>query len=425
MRFSGAFALLVIGIAILMVGFATRSWELISLLLPITLYLTVASLLRPPPDIRVEGRRELEGDRVMEGDLMEVNLTLTNGGSKFRHLEVDDTLPRGTTLVKGSNRHPVGLPPGGSESFSYTIRFDRRGKTFMGPVEIKWRDPLFLFGERKFLDIKGTVTVMPYVHEIKRSALTPERLKMPVGSARSRLRGLGSEFHSISEYEPGDELKRVNWKASARAGELLINEHESERSGDVTIILDASGEDPTMAGRRAMDLGMEAAVSVSSAVLKSRHRVGLLIVGEYIDTVMPAYGRRQFYRIVDHLLSMTPGEERSIWNTVLALEGRFPFESTLVIISPLTGRGMVESVKMLSGRGHGIAIVSPSPLEIERGSLSHSKEMDMAYRILRSGRDNMVSELRRYCRVYDWNTDDPLEKHLVEVRRSGTGRPTN
>jgi len=423
-RFGGAYALLVMGVAILVVGFATRRWELITLLIPIILYIAVASLLRPPPDIPVRGGRELDSDRVMEGDTANVTICIENTGTRFRYLEVDDPLPGTATLVGGSNRHPVGLAPGQRISFRYTIRFNRRGVFHFGPTTVRWRDPLFLFREEKLMDIESAVTVIPYVHEIRRRTLSPERLRMPVGSAHSRLRGVGSDFHSISEYETGDELRRVNWKATARTDLLLVNNFESERSGDITIILDATGEDSSAAGREAMDRGMEAAVSISSSILKNRHRVGMIIVGEYIDSVMPAYGRKQFYRIVDHVLSVAPGEQRSLWNTLMSLEGRFPFESTLVIVSPLVGRGMLESVRMMTGKGHGVAIVSPSPLEIERRLLPASEAIDLAYRIWKVRRDSTISELRRYCRVYDWNTDDPLERHLMEVRRSGTGRPS-
>jgi uncharacterized protein (DUF58 family) len=424
LRFGGAYALFVMAIIILVIGFSTRNWELISLVIPISLYLLVASLLRPPSDISVVAERAVDLNRVMEGDTVEVELKVENGGTRSRHIEIQDKIPGNSTLIGGSNRHPIGLGPGQKATFRYTLRLDRRGKPRIGPTIVRWRDPLFVFQEEKFLDVENELTVIPYVHEIGRKTLSPERLRMPVGSTRSRFRGLGTDFHSIREYFPGDEFKRVNWKASARMNRLLVNDFESERSGDVTVILDATGEDETEPGRQAMDRAMEAAVSISSNVLRNRHRVGMIIVGEYIDTVMPAYGRRQFYRIVDHVLSVESGEMRSLWNTLTSLEGRFPFESTLIVVSPLTGRGVTEGVKKLVAKGHSLAIVSPSPIEIEKNNLHQSPSLDLAYRIWRVRRSNQVSELRRYCKVYDWNTYEPLEKYLREVRRSGTGRPS-
>lgn len=424
MRFGGAYALFVMAIVILVVGFSTRNWELISLVLPISIYLLIASLLRPPSDISVVTERAVDLNRVMEGDTVEVELKVENRGSHSRHIEIQDKIPGSSTLIKGSNRHPIALGPGQKARFRYTLRLDRRGKPRIGPTIVRWRDPLFVFQEEKFLDVESELTVIPYVHEIGRKTLSPERLRMPVGSTRSRLRGLGTDFHSIREYFPGDELKRVNWKASARMNGLLVNDFESERSGDITVVLDATGEDESASGRETMDRAMEAVVSISSNVLRNRHRVGIVIVGQYIDTVMPAYGRRQFYRIVDHVLSVESGEVRSLWTTLTSLEGRFPFESTLIIVSPLTGRGVIEGVKKLVAKGHSVAIVSPSPIEMERNNLQPSTSLDLAYRIWSVRRSNLVSELRKYCKVYDWNTNEPLEKHLMEVRRSGTGRPS-
>jgi uncharacterized protein (DUF58 family) len=421
-RFGGAYALLVMAIVLIVAGFSTRTWELISLVLPITLYMMLASLLRPPADISIAAERTVQSTRIMEGDDAEVTLVVENQGLRTHRFEIQDIIPQGSELISGSNRHPVSLAPGQRASFNYTLRFGRRGKLKLGPAVARWRDPLFVFSEEKYLDVVNQVTIIPYIHEIRRRTLSPEKLRIPVGSSRSRFRGVGSDFHSIRDYYAGDELKRINWKATARFAKLLVNDFESERSGDVTIILDATGDDDSRAGIEALNRTMEAAVSISSSVLRNRHRVGMVIVGQYIDMVMPAFGRRQFYRIVDRVLSLSTGEVRSLWTTLSALQGRFPFESTLVIVSPLTGRGIVEGVRMLSHKGHSVAIISPSPLEIERHSLPPSQSLDLAYRIWRVRRENLVSELRNYCRVYDWNTEEPLESYLVEVRRSSTGR---
>lgn len=422
MRFGGAYALLVMAIVLIVAGFSTRDWELISLVLPITFYMMLASLLRPPADISITAERSIQSTRVMEGDDAEVRLIVENQGPRSHRFEIQDMMPQASELISGSNRHPISLAPGQRASFSYTLRFGRHGKKKLGPVVARWRDPLFVFNEEKYLDVISEVTVIPYIHEIRKKTLSPEKLRIPVGSSRSRFRGAGTDFHSIREYFTGDELKRINWKATARSGKLLVNDFESERSGDVTVILDATGDDDSWAGIEALNRTMEAAVSISSSVLRNRHRVGMVIVGQYIDMVMPAFGRRQFYRIVDRVLSLSPGEVRSLWTTLSVLQGKFPFESTLVIVSPLTGRGIVEGVRMLSHKGHSVAIVSPSPLEIERNALPPSQSLDLAYRIWRVRRENLVSELRNYCRVYDWNTEEPLERHLVEVRRSSTGR---
>lgn len=422
MRFGGAYALLVMAIVLMVAGFALRNWELISLVLPITLYMMLASMLRPAADISITAERSMRPTKVMEGDDAEVRLVVENKGSRPHRFEIHDIVPRTSELVSGSNRHPISLAPGQSVSFNYTLRFNRRGKKKLGPLVARWGDPLFVFKEEKYLDVVSEVTIIPYIHEIRKKTLTPEKLRIPVGSSRSRFRGVGTDFHSIRDYYDGDELKRINWKATARFDKMLVNDFESDRSGDITIILDATGNDNSPAETEALNRAMEAAVSISSSVLRNRHRVGMIIVGQYIDMVMPAFGRRQFYRIVDRVLSVSPGEVRSLWTTLSSLRGRFPFESTLVIVSPLTGSGIVEGVRMLSHRGHSIAIVSPSPLEIEKRALNPSQSLDLAYRIHRVRRENLVSELRNHCRVYDWNTEEPLEKHLVEVRRSSTGR---
>ena len=111
----------------------------------------------------------------------------------------------------------------------------------------------------------------------------------------------------------GDELRHINWKASTRTDRLLTNEYQTERSGDVVIIVDGRSADPGQpSSSKLMDACVEAAASVSAHLLRQRNRVGMIILGEFIEVVKLAPGHRQFLRINDALLNAKVGEVRSL-----------------------------------------------------------------------------------------------------------------
>ena len=157
----------------------------------------------------------------------------------------------------------------------------------------------------------------------------------------------GSEFFALRDYRPGDTLRHVNWKASARRDTLVTNEYETERSGDVTIIVDAR----TIGGDEDLEATVEAATSLSSYFLKQRDRVGMVILGHVVDVIKANYGKRQMQKIVDHLTDARPGAVRSAVSIRLALNRYFRGDSMVVLITALNDRRMVRDRGGVRGTG--------------------------------------------------------------------------
>ena len=98
----------------------------------------------------------------------------------------------------------------------------------------------------------------------------------------------------MRQYVPGDELRKINWKASARRDEMITNEFESECSGDVTIMLDARKESNVgTLENNTVEHGIRAASTIAAHILKEKNRVGLIVLRDIIDEVYPAFGKRQ------------------------------------------------------------------------------------------------------------------------------------
>src|SRR5207253_2899316 len=95
-------------------------------------------------------------------------------------------------------------------------------------------------------------------------------------------------------------IRRVNWRASARRGELWVNEHHAERNADVVILVDSFAE-VRQGERTTLDPALRAAASLAARYLRQKDRVGFLSFGGFLNWLLPSTGVTQLYRIIDSL----------------------------------------------------------------------------------------------------------------------------
>lgn len=400
-------------------GLILKNWQLISFLIPITLLITLTHLLNRPTSFDLHVERFLDSTRVPEGQALHVDLTIENLGERLGFVQFEDGIPEGAIIKEGRSHFPLYLEEREKVRIAYEIAFPKRGKYEFRPVTVRWTDPSLIFTKEKKIDLTDDITVLPQIHEVKRCSLRPSRVRMHMGNLNSELLGSGTEFYCLRQYCQGDETKRINWKASGRLGRLMANEYESERSGDVTIVLDARTEEKVGGCKpRVVDAGVEAASSLSKHFLKERNRVGVIILGDVVDVVKPAYGKRQFYRIVDHLLDTRAGPLRSTLGIRMAMRRYFNTNSLVILITPLGDEEIIDTIRELVTRGHQVVVLSPSPIELEAEIVGTGDEVDSALRISRLLREDSIHDLRRYCQVIDWDTKTLLSRYIMEVRRS-------
>jgi uncharacterized protein (DUF58 family) len=388
--------------------------------LPPIVVLALGSLASPPRP-RLVAVRSLARNRVDAGRDVEVELLVQNEGPALDLVEVADVLPVELAVIRGTNHAVVSLERGGTLHLSYVIRSSVKGDFVIGPVRARSLDPLGLGAHDSTLEVRSSLVVAPTMEDLRRVQLLPRRTRPWFGQAPSRQIGEGTEFWGMREYAPGDEVRRINWKASARLDRLYTNEYEGERSGDVVLVVDARRE--SFVGTPAdnpVEHAVRAALGIADRVLATQNRVGLIVQRHVIDWVPLAFGRKQLYRILDHLLRVQPGGEWPLSHVGFVLSRYFPRDCGVVIITSLLDRDVLEAVIRLAARGHDVAIVAPSSLEIERRHRTDSREDRMAYQILAMERANLVRQLRRVAAVVDWDPATPL---ALALRRM-MGRPS-
>jgi uncharacterized protein (DUF58 family) len=405
--------------AFLLIGLLTRRWEIISLVIPLVLFFYFGNWLHRAPMVKLDVKRALEAESAFAGDELNVTMHIDNRGERIDFAEVIDPLPPGVQLVSGCNIQPISLEAGASCDIEYKVRFPRMGRYLWDDLRLRWNDP----GQMNFIEMplkdRAEVQILPKMQDLKKCDLRPHRVRMHMGNIPSTMLGRGLEFYGIREYADGDELRHINWRASMRSDHLLTNEYETERSGDVVIVVDGRA---TVADRsssdKLMDACVEVAASVSAHLLKQRNRVGMIILGEFIEVVKLAPGHRQFLKINEALLNAKMGENRSLRGLNMMLEHYFPRTALIVMVSPLEGARMLDAMEMLLVKQQEMIVISPSPLSVQAASVPPSQNIDLALRVKRAQRHDVLARFAQYCRVIDWEIGTPLSPHLLEVRGS-------
>jgi uncharacterized protein (DUF58 family) len=200
-----------------------------------TLLLVVVSYLLAPRGLKLEAVRAGLHPRAQQGDRLEVQVRLTaqRGVSTFT---LEERVPErlGTTVKVPIPR----LPRGNAVMHRYSLRCHQRGVYTVGPLVAVTSDPLGLTQRETLLAPEFELLVHPRIEHVTDRPLTRRYEDPPIRPPVSRPWPSGLEFYGMREFRPGDELRRIVWKASAKAGKLMVREAEEGITDAITIILD-------------------------------------------------------------------------------------------------------------------------------------------------------------------------------------------
>lgn len=401
------------------IGNLVRSWVfLVGAISTIALFV-IATRSLPPNHIQFKLERETS-ERIQEvyvDDELEVTVKLENQGDKLRFLEIHDVLPPLVELVEGSNHEVFSLDPGEKKELKYKISCPVTGKIDIGPIKTRYRDAFGFFTKHLREEKEMRVRVLPRTQDMESIDISPSYTKHWLGEIKSKSIGVGSEFFSIREYHPGDEIRNINWKATARYQAPFTNEYEGEKSGDVILVVDGYKEGIVGSMQNnTMRSSVDAAATLASAILSARNRVGLVVSGEYLNWVYPATGKNQYHRILSNLTKFERGGTWSLEHIQWLLEDFFPARSMIIFISPLTVPEFTRTIVDLCRKEYDVMVISPDPVKTEKEiGDNHDKIVEKLYR---TERKNLLERLwRSGALVVDWDPGEPLEPELEEVLR--------
>jgi uncharacterized protein (DUF58 family) len=366
--------------ALLIAGIGSLNGALLALAIPLAVYLG-AGLATQPTALSLRAERTLSASHLAHGSPLEVRVVITNGDVEQERLLLEDLVPEGAELVEGETRLLTALAPGESATLSYTLRAPRGAYAF-GGVRASASDPTGLFTQRAVLEAPGQVFVLPEVIQLRQVQIRPRRTRIYSGQVPARQGGPGVEFFGVREYQPGDPLRWVNDRVSARHQEtLFVNEFEQERAADICLVLDTRRRsDVRVGGGRLFEHSVVATASLAQSFLASGNRVGMLLHGGGIDWVVPGYGKVQRERILRTLARARLGDS-PVFETLDELPVHLiPQRAQIVLVSPL----LTADVKPLIGlraRGRALLVISPDPVTFEERLLGEGEVVRVGARM--------------------------------------------
>jgi uncharacterized protein (DUF58 family) len=382
-------AVLYLGLAYLFIGLALifRQPALTIFVIPIALTFFYSSLVSRILTPNLTIKRKLNPLRSFGGERIKVTVEIQNNlNVELNELRLEDQIPSTLHLETGSNFFSLSLKPLERTEHFYDISAPKRGQYTLGPLKATSMDLLHLRQSSVTIPGQSAVMILPQVEDIGRVDVTAKRVGPWPGTMLSRSVGPGTEFFELRMYLPGDEPRRINWKASARQTSLVTNEFETERVTDVLVALDCS--ETVLSSVFSFDVEefeVNFAASLCSQLLLQGNRVGLLVYGAERTWVSPAFGKRQLLRILSSLTVAKAGRAiipmdfmvEKVVNAVL------PARSVIAFISPLMGDGIVEVVRSVAAAGYSVICITPS---MEPSAKDGSHSVALARKILETER---------------------------------------
>jgi uncharacterized protein (DUF58 family) len=406
-RIEGYAVLAAIG---LVAALAIRRPELAAAAAPFALVLAVGTRLARDP--KVDGDFSVEVERVLEGEEVEAQLTVRADEAVDR-LELLLDLPRRVEVVDGSTALAVHLRKGESREIPLRLRCSRWGLYDIGEVEVRARDSLRLVvWEQRFRRIHR-LKAYPREEDVRRM-VSPVETQAFTGSEVARTKGDGIEYADLRDYVPGDRLRSINWRASARTGDLIVNDRHPERNTDVVLFVDSFAE--VHAGETGtLEEAVRAASTLATRYLELRDRVGLVAYGGILHWLQPGIGTVQRYRLIETLLE-TGVAPTYTWREVNLIPARIlPPKALVVALTPLVDPRFVTALEDLRARGFDVAVVEVDPVAlVEPGRTAAER---LAYRLWLLEREVLRSRLAGLgIGVGRWGDDVQLEAALEGVR---------
>ncbi len=405
-----ALALVLISFALVLAALLVHQAALAWMALPFLAYLALGIAQAPANSkIRLHATRSVEKHRHQENTSVDVTVTVENQGAAIDHLSLSEALQPGMRLLQGELHQPAALGPGDETKLSYTFQTER-GTFSWKAIRAVASDPLGLIETEIKLPAQAEVEVTPELRRYRPFPLQAQRTLASTGSIPARRGGSGTNFWGVREYHPGDPLRRLDWRLTARhPRQFFTKEFEQEAIADVGLIVDARGKTNLRRGDDSLFEHLaRAAASLAEVFLRQGNRVSLLVWGEPMITVFPGYGKVQLNRILRTLAQTTPSSDGSLDDLHFVPVQMFPSHSLILILSPLASNDG-QLFPRLRAYGYQVLLICPDPFDFAKVTLSGDQPARLATRLAKLERQVELSKVARlWIPVIDWQVSQPL-----------------
>ena len=294
--------------------------------------------------------REVQVDRdtaasVRLGEETASVLTLTNLGRRRLRGVVRDAWQPSAGAVR--NRHVVDLPAGERRRTSTVLRPSRRGDRLAGPVTVRSSGPLRLAARQASLPVPGRLRVLPPFRSRRHLPTRLARLRELDGRASVQVRGQGTEFDSLRDYVAGDDVRSIDWRATARRQHVVVRTWRPERDRRVLVVLDTSRTSAARIGDEPrLDAAMDAALLLAALASRAGDRVDLVAMDRRVRAhVEGVRGSELLAALVETMAPLEPELVEADWPAVVGeVRARLTQRALVVLLTPVEAAAVEEGL---------------------------------------------------------------------------------
>jgi uncharacterized protein (DUF58 family) len=334
----------------------------------------------------------------------------------------------------------IRLPASGPVDVLRVYRSSRRGVAWVGDMRLRLTGALGLIQRQGRLQGRLEIRIEPALAGLSRTlSLAASDRWHDLGVKRLRRRGGLTEFESLREYVPGDDVRRLDWKAYARRGRPMVREYQEERGQELVLVIDcgrrmgATDAEGDERGWTKLDHALDAALQLAAVALSKGDRVGILAFDTMVRAyVSPARGSRQLESLRSAVFDRIASDQESDLEMALReLGARHRRRATLIILTDVADPLSVDDQRLALSAGarrHRLVFAGlddPAVSRVASGEQQAPPALRAAALGQRAERALAFRELARSgARVLDTvpaQAAGPLLAAWLDARRAGWG----
>lgn len=308
-------------------------------------------------------------------DEHEVTLELTSSSPQALFVRVREELPEG--LETPDLFFEGWIPPMGQLRITYPVQAVRRGAYVYGNAVVRVEARLRLISRELWLGSPDAIKVYPRFRGVDGFMLLAKLSERDESVRQPRqVRGAGSDFESLRPYVEGDDLRHVDWKASARRGQLISRNRQVEKGQQLAILIDSGRWMAGQIGNHSrLEHALNAAVRLAYVVQRRGDALALGCFSNRIETFMPTErGNGLLPRVLESLYSIQVRPvESDYWQVVSQMMGRLKRRSLVIMMTEVLdssgSEGLMNNLMRAASRHLVLCVVLSEPKILEQARL--------------------------------------------------------
>jgi uncharacterized protein (DUF58 family) len=340
---TGWAALVVVLLAIPFGILRAENWLIVPIAIGAVIVMMFIDFFAAPSPNGIDVEREFPASLTL-GERGDLRWLVKNRTGRATRLTVADALWPSFNASRRSSEFL--LAANKQHRFGAVIEPQRRGRFPFGAVTVRAVGPLRLVHRQQTRIVPGTLAVLP-AYPSRDLIRTRLRVPLETGIRSVRTRGTGTDFDQLREYRPGDDIRRVDWAATARQQKAIVRDYRAERNQHVVAMLDngrlMAG---TVGNAPRVEHAMDAVLGLTQVASQIGDNVGLITFDNQVRGIVPASNSKsQFARVTEAMYLLDPQYDESAYGVAFTTAAsRFRRRALFVVFTDLVESVVVDSL---------------------------------------------------------------------------------